>query len=57
MLIKTTYPQIVKYLLLLSLLIIIIDAVLGLEVFVVGTNNLTPIYKLSFILKSINLTN
>ncbi len=51
MLIQTTYPKIVKYLLLLSLLIIIIDAVIGLEIFVFGTNNLTPIYKLSFILK------
>ena len=51
MVIKTTYPQIVKYLLLLSLLIIILDAFLGLEVFIYGTSNLGHIYKLSFILK------
>ena len=51
MIIKTTYPQIVKYLLLLSLLIIILDAVLGLEIFVFQTSNFGLIYKLSFILK------
>ena len=51
MLIKTTYPQIVKYLLLLSLLIIILDAFLGLETFIFNTINLAPFYNLSFILK------
>lgn len=51
MLIKTTYPQIIKNLLLLSLLIIIIDAFLGLETFIFNSNNLAVVYKLSFILK------
>lgn len=51
MIIKTTYPQVVKYLLQLSLLIIILDAVLGLEVFIFHTSNFGLIYKLSYILK------